>query len=207
MSSTRERGRPRAFNKDCALQKAIEVFTAKGYEATSLEDLTQAMGINKPSLYAAFGNKDALFLQALEAYTAPQDQIIKDKLFAEANTYRAFEQVFELIYQNHTHQSACGQNMNGCLVANSTMLNCEEKKAFAEALQRNHNLHEDIFFERLEQGRQHGDLKPDTDSRALAQFFNGILVGIAVLARGQQKPEALCNIVNLALQTLKSHTC
>ena len=188
------------------MQKAIEVFTAKGYEATSLEDLTHAMGINKPSLYAAFGNKDALFLQALAAYTGQQDQVIKEKLFAEANTYVAFEQVFESIYQNHTHQSDCGQNMNGCLVANSSMLNCQEKKAFADALQRNHDLHEQVFFERLEQGREQGDLKPETESRALAQFFNGVLVGIAVLARAQQKPDALRNIVNLALQTLKYYT-
>ena len=61
-------GRPRAFDMDTALEKALEVFWRKGYDGTSLSDLTDAMGINKPSLYAAFGNKEQLFLKAIELY-------------------------------------------------------------------------------------------------------------------------------------------
>ncbi len=64
-----ERGRPRAFNRDTALRRAMEIFWAKGYEGTSLADLTGAMGIKSPSLYAAFGSKEALFLEATELYT------------------------------------------------------------------------------------------------------------------------------------------
>lgn len=61
-------GRPRAFDKEVALEKALEVFWRKGYDGTSLADLTEAMGINKPSMYSTFGNKDQLFLQAIELY-------------------------------------------------------------------------------------------------------------------------------------------
>src|SRR5690242_20201777 len=62
------RGRPRAFDSDAALDRAMEVFWSKGYEGTSMSDLTQAMGINRPSLYAAFGDKESLFRRAIERY-------------------------------------------------------------------------------------------------------------------------------------------
>ncbi|TIU07517.1 MAG: helix-turn-helix transcriptional regulator, partial [Mesorhizobium sp.] len=64
-----ERGRPRTFDRTTALRRAMEVFWAKGYEGASMSDLTAAMGINSPSLYAAFGSKEALFLEAVELYT------------------------------------------------------------------------------------------------------------------------------------------
>jgi AcrR family transcriptional regulator len=62
-------GRPRAFDADAALDRALEVFWRQGYEGTALSDLTEAMGINRPSLYAAFGNKEALFAKVLDRYT------------------------------------------------------------------------------------------------------------------------------------------
>jgi len=67
-AGVRKRGRPLSFDRDAALQRAMEVFWAHGYEASSLQDLTQAMGINPPSLYAAFGDKEKLFMEVVDRY-------------------------------------------------------------------------------------------------------------------------------------------
>lgn len=197
MGTVRERGRPRGFDKDAALQKALCVFNAKGYEATSLDDLTQAMGINRPSLYAAFGNKEQLFLQALEAYTCPQDAKMRRELFAEPDTRQAFRNLFESIAAHHAHEATQGK-MGGCLVANSTILSCNEQQALSDSLKNMHDRHEELFYERLELGRSRGELPLDTDTRALARFFNGLQAGMAVLARAQQNPDVLASIASQA---------
>ena len=69
------RGRPRSFDRDAALGRAMEVFWTKGFEGTSINDLTEAMGINPPSLYAAFGDKERLFIEAIERYQAARDAL------------------------------------------------------------------------------------------------------------------------------------
>src|SRR5437879_5989068 len=80
--ATIRRGRPRAFNADKALEKALKVFWRKGYEGASLPDLTRAMGINRPSLYAAFGNKESLFRKAVERYNAGPGAFFREALDA-----------------------------------------------------------------------------------------------------------------------------
>src|SRR4029077_21004340 len=75
-------GRPRAFDRDKALDQALHVFWEKGYEGTSIADLTGAMGINPPSLYAAFGNKEELFRAALDRYEGLRDQVLEEAFAA-----------------------------------------------------------------------------------------------------------------------------
>lgn len=200
-AKVRERGRPRGFDKQEALQKALCVFNAKGYEATSVDDLTAAMGINKPSLYAAFGNKEQLFMQALEAYSCPQEARMRQALLDEPDTRKAFATLFKGVAENHASQYENGQPL-GCLVANSSVLSCSEQKELTQKIKSMHDRHEALFYERLELGRSKGDLPPDTDTRALARYFNGLLAGMAVLARAQQDPEALRSIARLATEAL-----
>src|SRR5437588_3756269 len=75
-----KRGRPRCFDESCALDSALQVFWRKGYEGASLPELTRAMGINRPSLYAAFGNKEALFRQVLDRYAAGPAAYVREAL-------------------------------------------------------------------------------------------------------------------------------
>ncbi|HEY9841186.1 MAG: TetR/AcrR family transcriptional regulator [Candidatus Sericytochromatia bacterium] len=201
MAKVGERGRPRGFDKEIALHKALDVFVSKGYEATSLDDLTEAMGINRPSLYAAFGNKEALFLQALEAYACPQDARMRALLFSEPDTHRALAALFTGVAEQHALQEAEGRPM-GCLVANSTVLSCGEQQALSAKLKQMHDRHEAMLHERLELGRSSGDLPPETDTLALARFFNGLLAGMGVLARAQQNPDALRSIASVAIAAL-----
>ncbi len=199
MSNVRERGRPRTFDKEAALQKALSIFSRKGYESASLDELTSAMGINRPSLYAAFGNKENLFLQALDAYARPQTEKMRELLFNEANLHLAFKQFWFSLADAYAENS-CIQG--GCLLTNSTILSQADQQGFSAALQQYHDRNEAIFYQRLEQGLQAGELPADTDCRALASLFNSILAGLAVLARAQRRTDALHRIATQALAAL-----
>lgn len=201
MQSTK-RGRPRSFDKDIALDKAMKIFIEKGFEGASLDDLTEAMGIGRPSMYAAFGNKEELFSEVLRFYTEPNQKILREKLFAAPTLRQAFKDLFEGMFQNHTQNRNCKEKMDGCLIANSTILSCREKSSLSDKIKALHDKNEDIFYERLKLGQEKGELSPEQDVRALAQYFNGVLQGMSVLARAQQSEQALKNIASLAVHVL-----
>lgn len=194
------RGRPRKFERNTALKQALGVFYAKGYDGASVDDLTAAMGINRPSLYASFGNKEDLFLQVLDFYFQPAQERMETLLFAEADAQQAFRQLFE----SHLEQllkpnPACQQELGGCLLVNSTILACREPRV-SEYLRQMHERHQELFQRRLQQAQAAGQLPADCDVLALAQYFNGVLQGMAILARGQQSPEAVRNLAQIALR-------
>lgn len=189
-------GRPRGFDWEAALDLAIDTFYAKGYEATTLDDLTAAMGIKRPSLYASFGNKEALFLQALERYGERSALEAQKALVSQSKVREAVESFLYLAAEWHVQRS----QMMGCLIANSSSDCREEQPSICKRIQQLHQKNEEILFHRLQQGVEAGELAQDTDIRGLAQFFNGVTQGMAVLARGQHNPEAIWNMAKYALQ-------
>lgn len=203
MIKTTKRGRPRAFDKDSALEKALQVFIDKGYEGASIDDLTGAMGINKPSMYSAFGNKEELFLKVLSFYTEPHQEQLRKLFFSAPTAYDAFETFFQGLVKNMIASRNCNKKMGGCLLVNSTILSCREETSISQFLKNHHDNNENLFYERLQQGIEQGDLSADKDPRAMAQYFNGVLQGIAVLSRAQQSETSLQNIASTALQILK----
>src|SRR5438445_4345026 len=110
------RGRPREFDVDQALDRALNVFWRKGYEGASLPDLTRAMGINRPSLYAAFGNKEALFRKALDRYDDGPAAYVREAL--EEPTARA---VVEALLRGAVHMLSCPRNPHGCLMVQGAL--------------------------------------------------------------------------------------
>src|ERR1700753_124748 len=114
------RGRPRSFDSDLALDRALRVFWEKGYEGTSLSDLTAAMRINRPSLYAAFGDKESLFRKALDRYTGAQFSYIQNAL--NAPTAR---QVAERLLLATVGQMCDGRNPAGCLLVQGALASGE----------------------------------------------------------------------------------
>src|SRR6266446_8126011 len=109
------RGRPRSFDREQALERAMQVFWKQGYEATSIHDLTRAMGINPPSLYAAFGDKERLFMEAVERYQEQRRQSVT-KVFDEAPT--AKEAVHRLL-REAASRLACSGHPRGCMLVMS----------------------------------------------------------------------------------------
>src|SRR3981189_3924608 len=118
------RGRPREFDREAALERAIDVFWRHGYEATSVSDLPAAMDINPPSLYAAFGDKEKLFLEAVERYEEQRRQSVA-KVFDEAPTAR--EAVHRLL-REAASRLACSGHPRGCIPWSSEA-NCSSRSA------------------------------------------------------------------------------
>src|SRR3989454_12434189 len=114
--STAPVGRPRSFDIDKALDRALQVFWHKGYEGTTLSDLTQAMGINRPSLYAAFGNKETLFRKALDRYADGPAAYVRQAL--EEPSARA---VVEALLRGAVDMLSCPRNPHGCLMVQGAL--------------------------------------------------------------------------------------
>jgi AcrR family transcriptional regulator len=171
-------GRTRQFDAGEALGRALEVFWARGYEGATLPELTRAMGINRPSLYAAFGNKEQLFRKALERYqTGPQ------AFLTEALTRPTARAVVEAIFSGFIRciQRDRGQ-ARGCLIVSGALACGEEAEPVRRELARLRQGTVTALRERFERAVRDGDLPAGTDCATLARYVATVLNGLAVQA-------------------------
>lgn len=174
-----ERGRPRAFDRAEALRRAMEVFWEHGYEGASMSDLTAAMGINSPSLYAAFGGKEALFRAAVELY-GHTDGGNTARALREEPTARA---AVEAMLRDNAAAYTEANKPHGCMVVLAGSTYTTRNTGIRDFLiDKRRETTEDIR-RRLERGVAEGDLPPDTDSAALAGFYTTVLYGLSIQAR------------------------
>jgi len=188
-------GRPRAFDLDQALDQALHVFWEKGYAGTSITDLTKAMGINPPSLYAAFGNKEKLFKKALDRYEGLRDQILEEAF--EAPTAR--ESMTRLL-EGTAERLSEKRNPRGCLMVQGALSGGEECEAVKRDLSSRRAGGEALIRKRLKRAKREGDLPSEADAAALARFVATVMHGMAVQAAGGAAPKELRAIVNTALR-------
>lgn len=175
--STKLKGRPREFCVDQALASALHVFWAKGYEGASLTDLTEAMGITRPSLYAAFGNKEALFRKALDLYEHEKLEYIGEALAAP--TARG---VAERLLRGGLKNQTSSSEPHGCLgVISSMACGAEAESIREEVLQRGASAKRNLIA-RMEQAKGEGDLPAHVDAQAMTTYLLAILQGMAVQA-------------------------
>ncbi|MGE5148311.1 MAG: TetR/AcrR family transcriptional regulator [Candidatus Eiseniibacteriota bacterium] len=192
-------GRPRAFDKDKALERAMHVFWQKGYEGASLTDLTRAMGINPPSLYAAFGNKESLFRQAVDRYEAgPASR--SAKALAQPTARRAAE---ALMNAAADLQVAKGRP-RGCLVVQGALACGDDADPLRIELAARRAANVEMFRARLERAQAEGDLPKDADPAALARFVASIIYGMAVQATGGATRAELQKIIDTAMRAWPS---
>src|SRR5262245_31584048 len=168
------RGRPREFDADRALDAALELFWRKGYEGTSLSDLTAAMGINRPSLYAAFGNKEALFCKALRRYAEGPAAFVRAAL--DEPTARAA--VERLLYEAADRQTG-SDGPRGCLVVHGALSCGEEAEPVRQALIAHRAAVQAALRERFERARSDGDLPPGADPADLPGYRPPLPQGLA----------------------------
>ena len=190
-----ERGRPRSFDRDAALRRAMEVFWARGYEGTSISDLTAAMGINSPSLYAAFGCKEALFREAVELYGRTEGAIAARALEKEPTARRAVEAML----RNNADAYANPARPPGCMVVLSAMIGSPESAEVRAFLARARRDAQEVLRRRLEQGIADGDLPRGADTAAMAAFYTTVLNGLSIQARDGAPAAELHAIVDCAM--------
>lgn len=188
-------GRPREFDRDLALRQAMKVFWERGYEATSLADLTAAMGINKPSLYAAFGCKEELFREAVALYDAT-DGSVTNRALGEQPTARA---AVEAMLRGNAEYYAAPGKPSGCMIVLSAALGAPESAGIRNYLTQLRRRGQDALQQRLERAVAEGELPPGADTAALAAFYTTVLEGLSVQARDEVPRETLHAIVDTAM--------
>nr|CEL21379.1 Transcriptional regulator, TetR family [Kibdelosporangium sp. MJ126-NF4]CTQ96054.1 Transcriptional regulator, TetR family [Kibdelosporangium sp. MJ126-NF4] len=181
------RGRPRAFDRDEVLARALEAFWEHGFEATSVAGLTQAMGIGPPSLYAAFGDKKALFREAVAVYQRTHGAFAAQAL-AEEPTAR--QGVARMLREAATEYTSAA-HPRGCLII-SAATNCTPESADIEQdLRDRRNANVADLEQRIQSDVDTGELPAGTNARALAVFTAATLQGMSQQARDGASPEDL----------------
>jgi AcrR family transcriptional regulator len=169
------KGRPREFCTDQALASALRVFWSKGYEGASMADLTEAMGITKPSLYAAFGNKEALFHKALDLYE--QEKLEYTRVALDQPTARA---VAEYYMRGALESQTSNCDPKGCLgVIHSMACGAEAESIKADVIARRASS-QAALVARFERAKEDGDLPAHVDAAGLTSYLYALLQGMAV---------------------------
>ncbi len=188
-------GRPREFDVDEALGKALHLFWRKGFEGTSMTDLTEAMGIAKPSLYAAFGNKEELFRKALDSYQATCMAFFQCAM-TQPTARRAVER---LLFGFADVQTDCA-HPPGCLETNGALVCSDGADHIRRELIRRRDGQVAMLQDRLQRARQEGDLPADAEPADLARYVMTVVQGMAVQAASGAGRDALHAVVRTALR-------
>lgn len=194
-------GRPREFDAETALDQAMEVFWRHGYEGATIAQLTEAMGINPPSLYACFGNKEGLLKAALDRYTKLRN-VWMDEVVAAPTARDVAERMLMGIADKQTDPA----NPPGCLLVQGGIA-CgtgSENVPFELAARRAQN--EDQLRDRFIRARAEGDLKRSSDPAALARYVSAVSVGMGVMASSGADREALRQVANVAVQAVEAQS-
>lgn len=195
---TRGRGRPRSFDRDAALFKALEVFWRRGYEPASVTELCTAMGVNAPSLYAAFGSKSDLFLEAVTFYeerywAAPARRFMEEKDF-----YLAVRNFFS----EAAHILLSPDTPCGCMVVLAAVNISEQEEDVIRTVQQLRLATKDMFADKIRRAVKEGQLPEDTAVEPLAGAFNTFLEGMSLQVRNGLQAEELEELASYAVRML-----
>jgi AcrR family transcriptional regulator len=190
--SSRPRGRPRSFDIDEALDKAMRLFAEQGYDGTSLGQLTEVIGIPPPSLYAAFGSKDDLFKAALDHYQARCSAPIATAFHGAASAREAIEAL--LLQSIETFHQPGG--IRGCMVALAALGISSNHQNLREHAVSLRLAAERMILERIKQGQSDGDVAASADAAAMMHFYTTVQMGLSIKARdGSSKADMTASVI------------
>lgn len=189
-------GRPRDFDVNEALDAALHVFWEKGYEGASLSDLTAAMGINRPSLYAAFGNKEELFRKALASYCE------RSAFFAAALEQPRTHDVAEKLLYGYADNLSDTSRPRGCLIINAALACSETAEPVRQELIARRQGNQEKIAERFRRAKRENDFPADCDPEEMASYISTISHGMAVQSASGASRADLRQIAKMALRAL-----
>ena len=190
--------RQKEFDCEDALQKAMELFWSRGYQAASIQDLVKHMGISRQSLYDTFGDKHALYLQALDRYRRVESRRLIELLERPGSVKKNLRQLFgELV-----ERSLSDQERRGCFMGNATSELAGRCQETASRTCGNMAAIEEAFYRALLRGTKDGEIKGVRDPRALARFLYCVLQGLALMAKARQDRKVLNDVVRVTLSLL-----
>lgn len=190
--------RHKEFDRDEALQKAMEVFWARGYEAASIQDLVEHTGVNRQSLYDTFGDKHALFLQALDRYHEVESRKLFELLERPGSVKKALRQLFTGVVEG----ALCDRERRGCFMNNAMSELAGRCEATAEKTCRNMEAIEEAFYRALLRGKKEGELTGVQEPRAMARYLYSSFQGLALMAKAKRDRKSLEDIVRITLSVL-----
>jgi TetR/AcrR family transcriptional repressor of nem operon len=191
--------RPKAFNEEEVIDKAVEIFWAKGYEATSMQDLIDAMGIQRGSLYGTFGSKQQLFLKSLKRYSVTVVKKLLEILESKPSAIESIELFFSQLVE---HLLTAGE-LRSCLVTNSAIergLRDEETRQLVLKLL---NALEDGFYKTLLRAKENGELSTELDLKVVANYLTSNMQGLLVMGKVCSERSVLEGINQMTLSILK----
>jgi AcrR family transcriptional regulator len=195
----RPRGRPRAYDPAQALARARDAFWLAGFAATSLDDLSAATGMNRPSLYAAFGDKHRLYLDLLDRYTAAADAAIREEFAREQPLAKALTRFYRHALALYLPEDRAAR---GCFLIGTALSEAAADAQVRERLRAALDGFARALEQRLKRARTEGELSRDADPAALASLASAVLHSLAVRARAGDSRTALNALVKSAVKLI-----
>ena len=192
------RGPNKKFEPEVALEKAMQVFWARGYEAASLAELLDNMSISRKSMYDTFGNKQSLFLKALEHYAQTRLRKFKEQLSLPGSPLSNIEQLLQEMQIKHGTMGS-----SGCLIGTCTADFNTDDVEIAPILRSYFNRLENISYEAISQAQAAGELNPKVDPRDLARMLLCTTQGMALVGRVLDSETIPQSVVSMTLEALK----
>ena len=196
-AAPKPRGRPLSFDRDAALERAMHVFWERGYESASIADLTAAMGITPPSLYTAFGDKERLFLEAIERYGKGPGGFGQRALDEEPTARSAIQRLLEEAAAELTQPC----HPLGCMMVMATT-NCSVAAEHVQnALAKRRAVGVAAMQARIQRGIDEGELPADTDAGSLANFYATVYQGMSMQAKDGATHASLLGTAAMAMRS------
>ena len=196
--SARSRGRPRSFDRDAALDRAIIIFWAKGYNGASVDDLTESMGISRPSLYATYGNKHDLFMAAIDRYAETLGCEPVEAFFGEPHITDAVAAFLDMVIRCTTAEDA----PKGCLILSVATVRAQEDAQVRDKLSVMFSEFDRLITDGFLAARDQGQLPQDANPQAFASMVISISHSFAARARVGASPEDLSGMAKSSLDVL-----
>lgn len=191
--------RTKEFDQAAILDKAVDLFWYKGYNATSMQDIVDGLGLSRSSIYDTFGDKHKLYIAALERYRDQAAGGLIDMVNKAENTIVTLEEMFKML----VHDSFTDRLPKGCFMVNSTVELAPHDEEIDKIVSENMQNIEDAFFQLITKGQESGEISKEKNPRAIARFLFNTISGLRVAAKSGVKQDIYNDIVTVALGGIK----